>query len=328
MKVTSKKLLIGTSVVAAMSVMAALPVSAVTVTTSGDVTRFCSDGINTFSGVNCTDFDETILLGNSSAPGGNIELNNGTDGLTRSEFQSAGVSTLTKTFDDGETITFSSLTGADWFGADGTTSFGENDFANIWFNELVSEYDDQITAGVALVESSLGRQIETLIGVASEKEALFNIFFNGVNVAGGVTIPQLASLSFVGGAQRLSDPNIAYANQDGNDIVFGLAGHQSASVFFNPNNPLEAALIDILEKVAFSEVVKVNRNGNDLGNFYSFKTPTDSGQVAADDNVSHNGNFEFKITGENLVSEKTPEPSSILGLIAIGGLFALLKRKS
>ena len=40
---------------ARITVIVTLPVSVVTVTTSGSVTRFCSDESSTFAGVNCLD---------------------------------------------------------------------------------------------------------------------------------------------------------------------------------------------------------------------------------------------------------------------------------
>ena len=103
----------------------------------------------------------------------------------------------------------------------------------------------------------------------------------------------------------------------GNKITFGLAGHQDAGNIFAGDQILEP----LFEGLFGSEVVKVSHN-NETNFFYSFLPPTDSGQVNKD-GFSHNGNFEFMFE----VGAKTPEPGTILGLVAVGGLFAATRRK-
>jgi hypothetical protein len=113
---------------------------------------------------------------------------------------------------------------------------------------------------------------------------------------------------------RFSDPNVATVQKKGNgDIFFQLAGHKDHSSGF-----------------AFSEVVAVERDGLLLGYAYEFGGPDKLAKVFDDDSEgSHQGLYDFTITsGGGILSEDVPEPSTVLGLMAIGGLVAATKRKS
>ncbi|NER00056.1 MAG: PEP-CTERM sorting domain-containing protein [Cyanothece sp. SIO2G6] len=294
----AKKLVLGLPVVAGITVALVAPASAVTFSTSGSTIEFCSDGINTFAdgeaGRSCNDSLDTILSGNSAAPGGNVELGgNDTEGISLQQFATVPASSLTADF-GGDTITFSSLTYDDWFGVEGggiDLRYGANNLANRWFADAFS--------ALAASGSSL---------VAFGEVAGFNAFLTGNTPAG----------SFGTLFGRFSDPNIAYVNDDGSEYVFGLAGHKDAG-----------QVLPILAGLTASEVVKVTYGGESEF-LYSFGAPTDSGQVGAADGKSHNGNFEFAIakpnSGGGILSESVPEPASILGLVAVGGLLAARKR--
>ena len=114
-----------------------------------------------------------------------------------------------------------------------------------------------------------------------------------------------------GGYARFSDPNVNYVNQNSNgDIAIGLAGH------LGHNSGLQ-----------LSEVVKVNYGGEThflygLGEALASNLTNDQGEGA--DGVSHTGLYNLTIPGEP--STDIPEPSTMLGLLAIGGLFGLTKR--
>jgi hypothetical protein len=116
-------------------------------------------------------------------------------------------------------------------------------------------------------------------------------------------------------ASRLSDPNIAYVNESDAGVTFGLAAHSDAGNI----SPLLAGLFA-------SEVVKVTLNGV-TDYYYSFAQPTDSGQTSLDGTKSHEGNYEFFIEDPK-EGESVPEPATLLGLLAVGGVFAASKRKS
>lgn len=67
-----------------------------------------------------------------------------------------------------------------------------------------------------------------------------------------------------------------------------------------------------------SEVVKTTYEGKtDYG--FSF-VATKSGLVEKSDNLSHTGNYVISRQGIEPVNKKVPEPSIVLGLIALGGL--------
>ena len=118
---------------------------------------------------------------------------------------------------------------------------------------------------------------------------------------------------FGGGYARFSDPNVNYVNQNSNgDISIGLAGH------LNHDSGLQ-----------LSEVVKVNYGGEThflygLGQALASGLVNDQGEGA--DGVSHTGLYNLTIPGEP--STDIPEPSTMLGLLAIGGLFGLTKRNN
>ncbi|MGM0455098.1 MAG: NF038130 family PEP-CTERM protein [Cyanobacteriota bacterium] len=118
---------------------------------------------------------------------------------------------------------------------------------------------------------------------------------------------------FGGGFARFSDPNVNYVNQNSNgDISIGLAGH------LNHDSGLK-----------LSEVVKVNYGG-ETHFLYGFGDALASGLVNSTeddkygDDVSHTGLYNLTIPGEPTTD--IPEPSTMLGLLAIGGLFGLTKR--
>lgn len=119
------------------------------------------------------------------------------------------------------------------------------------------------------------------------------------------------AFSFFGGYARLSDPNVNYVNQNSNgDISIGLAGH------LGHNSGLQ-----------LSEVVKVNYGGEThflygLGEALASGLVNDQGEGA--DGVSHSGLYNLTIPGKPATD--IPEPSTMLGLLAIGGLFGVTKR--
>jgi hypothetical protein len=79
----------------------------------------------------------------------------------------------------------------------------------------------------------------------------------------------------------------------------------------NPAKPLQV-----------SEVVKVSYKGGPAEYKYSYQAAR-SGLTAADDGYSHNGEYEVTLQGDPV---PVPEPSALLGLMTVGGLF-VAKRK-
>jgi hypothetical protein len=244
----------------------------------------------------------TVLQGSAANPGGNVELFADSETAkynTLTKFQTATATSLTGQI-LGNPIVLSSLTYSDWFktGSGNSTTYGAANLATTWFN-------------ANLVANGYGA-----------------LFTNPV----GQGIATLAYNTFLGNAgfQRFSDPNISYVNQDSPNslIKIGLAGHYDAtSLLTAALGPKVAPLISQLRDpskasspLQMSEVVKVAYGGN-TSYLYSFKA-TQSGLTAADDGISHNGNYEVTLPGQAV-----PEPMTMLGMaLGVGSLVAT-KRK-
>ncbi|MCT7956162.1 NF038130 family PEP-CTERM protein [Laspinema palackyanum] len=258
-------------------------------TVDTDVLLYCSNGSSTFAGPTCTDSLSTILSGNSSSPGGNIELAASSE---QAGFDFTKNTTLTGTI-GGKDIVISSLTQSDWM-----TVLGNG-------KTLLSQWlDDAFLANNVNIPAILKPVVE--------------VAFTNLN-----------------GRQRFSDPNISYVNQNDTtgEISIGLAGHFNVSNLLKdaliPNNPFLATYIPA--SLQASELVKVVYDNGPAKYLYSFAA-TASGQInghgVGADGISHNGNYEVKLAGVPPVVTSVPEPSTMLALMAVGGLFATAKRKS
>ncbi|MDX2097400.1 MAG: NF038130 family PEP-CTERM protein [Leptolyngbyaceae cyanobacterium bins.59] len=196
--------------------------------------------------------------------------------------------TLTGTI-GGKSLTLSSLTAQDWFGPTLNTAYGADTLATSWFNNFLTK------AGKG-----------SLVGTSSAASA-FNLF------------GQLR------GFQRTSDPNISYVNQDDSGLIrIGMAGHFDLKAFYsNPTSGFSPFASLLPDGFQASEVVKYTYNGK-TDYLYGFSA-TRTGLTEGSDGQSHSGNYEVTIQG--VASTPVPEPSAMLGLAAIGGLFAAAKRK-
>lgn len=261
----------------------------------------------------------TILQGSAPVAGnanpqGNVELfaNSETSTFAGTTFGGAFYSaphvTISGTL-QGVPISISSLNGNDWFSKPGpvydTTYAGAADnstLARKWFNDFFSFYNFD---GVM---SSAGVSGGT---IATERANLFGQFLAG------------------NGFQRVSDPNIAYVNQDDvtNVVSIGYEGTQSYVKTFilgyisaSPNltTPQKAAIGATVNAmpIDLSEVALVTYNGGAATPTYGF-TSSLVGLTTDDLTESYNSNFEMTFAG-------VPEPTS-LGLLGLGGM-ALLRR--
>lgn len=239
-----------------------------------------------------------IMLGVAPAPGGNVELfaNSEVPGFTLPQFQVLAPVSLQGT-NAGHTVTLRSLNGVDWFGAVPDYSYGSSTLANEWFADFLAAYNyDGFLLGNGITQPAIDASKVTL--------------WNGFLAAGGF--------------QRLSDPNIAYANLDdlANTMSIGLEGSDAyidtllpgvvVGIFGRPD------LVPLLPSpVQASEVVAVNIDGLPTQFLYNFSgTPT--GLVTTDGTESYTTNFE--------VTAVVPEPASI-GLLAMGAVALLRRRK-
>lgn len=306
MKSLFQTLLASSAIAIGAGVMASAPASAASLSDpiirgTADTLTYCADGTNTYE---CDADMATVLAGDASNPGGNIEL--ASESETDPNFFASGEAAFLSGDLNGKRINVGSLTAADW----ATDMGGGVTLAQKWFSEAIA------TTGSA-----------TLIGQTAN---LFGIFTQ------------------YGGLERFSDPNISYINQDDTtgEVKIGLAGHLNATPLImesvnrlladataNPTNRMlqmqaaaaGALLPEITGKVLqASEVVKVIYDGAPAQYLYSF-VATASGLVEAGDGVSHTGNYEVSFQGELPPGESVPEPTALLGLVAVGGM--MIKRR-
>lgn len=309
MKMNFQKLVMGASIAISVSALATVPAQAGTLTgatiggtAASDYYVYDVQGNSTISVDKTSANVQKVLNGNAANPTGNIELRASSEqsGFDNNAFNKN--TSLTGQI-GGKSITLSSLTAADWFStASGlSTTYGADNFATSWFNKF---YD---AAGLASNESTikLALRLPSDTLSSSIRQQAYNAFFA------------------INGFQRSSDPNISYVNQNDTtgDIQIGLAGHLNLKTYYAPLlGPFGNFLKDGFQA---SEVVKVTYN--DKTDFlYSFSATasglTNSSGVGADGG-SHSGNYEVSIKGV-APTKQVPEPSIILGLLGVAGVFA------
>lgn len=230
---TLKKLALSTSFAAGIFTLFGSSVFAASLTNATvagtDYLLYDSNGTNTF--IHSSAKLSTVLGGNSSSPGGNIELFGSSETLSNGEFsQYSGVTSLTGNI-GGKDIILSSLTAADW-----QRDVGGITFAKQWFNE-------------ALMANGLG----SLVGTR-EGGTLYNSFITN----GGRQRFSDPNISYVN------------QDDTSGQIQIGLAGHYNAKSLLLGVIPasLEALLSD--KTVQASEIVKVTYNG-ETHYLYNFK---------------------------------------------------------
>lgn len=323
MKGIIKKLLLGASVVAGvggLSNHAALAASITGATLGGTAPYILYDATSTYTFANPSASLSTILTGDSSNPTGNVELFSNSEQSPISPLPNSNLLQKFTAFNNflqynqvtslsgeigAKSITLSSLTASDWFGASTVASLSQ-----AISNALLSSN-----------LSALNAAISPLYNTSSLATQWFNTALSTYGVSSNQTL--FNSFLLAGGFQRFSDPNISYVNQDANGLIrIGLAGHYDAAPLLglpsNPTNPLQA-----------SELVKVSYNNSAPQYLYSFKA-NGSGLYNREEflsngkKTSHSGNYEVTLQGTPPAS--VPEPSVVLGLMTIGGL-VVSKRK-
>ena len=143
---------------------------------------------------------------------------------------------------------------------------------------------------------------------------------------------------------RLSDPNIAFVNQDlvSGMISVGLAGHMDVTNIVSGLIATSKTLTNIQKtqygnvikalgtqgvKLQASELVKVLYDGQETVRYGGQGIA--SGQVEAGDGKSHNGTYLVQFQGKlPEPPAATPEPSLMVGLAAVGSWVALKRRQS
>jgi hypothetical protein len=208
----------------------------------------------------------------------------------------------------------------------------ENPNANIGFSGMLGNTAVSVETVTAADWAIFGQQwVQDFSAAYSD---LFNANVFGVNVGNAI------AGAVQGGLTRSGDPNIGSFVQDDvtGEYQLGLIGHydllQSDSLTQELNNLTGSSSLTGLVKnqvsgyldgnpLQVSEVAKVTIDG--VVNYaYSFSA-TDTGYVDSDGS-SHSGLYSWTLAGEPIQS--VPEPSTMLGLMAVGGLVTLSQRKS
>jgi hypothetical protein len=296
---------------------------------AGTLTGASVSGTHLTYGVNGS--NETVKVANNatnwqtSLDGlGNVELGGNTTNPNTADFNNA--ITLTGQV-DGFDVVISSLTASDWFGTgNATTSYGNDDLANTWFDAAFAAYG---ITDVGIAQAVSGVAYQTVFAQTQNP-----VFAQIAAAQAAAAAPTTASLfdRFLtsGGFERFSDPNVqsVASNADGGlDIV--LAGHYDATPqLFSFLNSTELAVVSALAggPIQASELVKVSYKGSTS---YKFGfSATRSGVVDPLDKVSHTGNYTLAQAIPADEPATVPEPSLLLGLAAVGGAIASTKRKS
>ncbi|KAF3889053.1 MULTISPECIES: NF038130 family PEP-CTERM protein [Nostocales] len=329
MKTLINKFLIGASIAAGVSAIVASPASAGSLTNASIGGTAASDyyvygvkdGKTTQITSNLSNVTK-VLDGDATSPTGNVEL--------RASSEKAGFdftkNTELKGIIGGRDITLSSLTKSDWESKDaqGVT------LAKRWFDGALGANGFgsllNLSAPVAPTKPagmSQSQYINSTPYKAYVKAKLAYDTYSGVyNAAWGM-------FNTDSGLARFSDPNISYVNQDATGLIkIGLAGHYDATslLFSGVDQTLINSLRDpnkVGTPIQASEIVKYTYDGK-TDYLYSFNA-TNSGLVSDDSTKSHNGNYEVSIQGKPPV-KSTPEPSVMLGMLVVGGMFATQRK--
>lgn len=318
MKEKIQRFLLGASVVAGVSALTNVPAFAASITgasiSGSDFEVWDVDAtVNCFAplclGSKGTDTSNLIgiLGGTAPEPGGNVELFKSSETFALPNFLSYGeVTSLDVKFDDNTSVTFSSLTAADLFGEGLDTSYTADTVATNWFNDALD---------ANLVDNGLDETVVfSLLSPSgyNNRAALYNAFLDN------------------GGFQRTVDPNIAYVTKNGNEVGFGLAGHNNLLFYADKDPALKAALDNLPFELTLraSELVKVSYSDQEKI-LYSFKG-SPSNVASADNSFSftYDDPFEVNVPPGDPTDPpaSVPEPSAVLGLMAVGGLLAAQRK--
>lgn len=284
----AKKVIIGASLAAGLSVVAGTPAQALDITFHGE------DNIKSY-----THQDGNLWVGADASYLTDGELTTNVELWFDSEDVGSNVGFTA--IEGAHTVSVESVTAADWV-----------NFQDDWLDGLFATYEP----------------------LGELWDELGNTPFLGSTLQAGF----LDTFKTMGG---YGDPNIAEFSLDETGAVdIKMAGwgnlwtkiDTTALPSLWASDPLIASLaqdlrdefINLIPDLEISEIAKVTING-EVQYAYSFNA-VDSGFVAKDDGMSYSGIYSWNRPGTPVAA--VPEPSTMLGLMAVGGLVAASKRKS
>ena len=281
----AKKVLIGASLAAGLSVVAGAPAQALNITFHGEehIKSYTHQDGNLW-----VDADASYLTDNDLTT--NVEL------WVNDENPLANVG-FTATEGD-HTVIVESVTAADWA-----------EYGTKWLGDLFANYAPLNAVWQTLDDTIKAMAIDAFTTYGGSGDP--NIAEFTLNETGAVGIKMAGWYDL----RTKIDPIIAAAKTILQ--VQAAFGDAEAGATLSNITLFEGALDDIDGPLQISEIAKVTING-EVNYAYSFKAE-ESGFVAKDDNKSYSGIYSWK---------SVPEPSTILGLMAVGGLLAASKRKS
>ena len=309
-----KKFVIGASVAAGMTALTGVPALAQieNPTLQGGESKIYeavdtdNDGVVDTTQENSSADIVEVLQKMDGTPGGNIELFSDSE---QSQYNTVKTQT-------GNCSNFGKFMGLC------QTSYDVTNFANADVTSISGTVGGKnLTLSSLTAYDWFGSSLDTSYGASNLANTWFDAFLDAAGQENaGFATRKFAFNSFLemSGFQRTSDANISYVDVVGSDINIGLAGHFDLKEAYS-SNPQFAGIVALLpDGFQASEVVKYEYDGI-IDYAFGF-TATDSGLIAGDDGKSHNGNYEIKVS--------TPEPSSMLALMAVGGVLLTTKKKS
>jgi len=207
----------------------------------------------------------------------------------------------------------------------------ENQMANVGFSANLGGHAVSVETVTAADWAVFGNQ--WLADFQAAYPSLFAANIMGINLG------QAIAATVMSGPDRIGDPNIGSFAKDDESGVFTLhmVGHYDVLNAPWLKTSQYAAAIPFVksilggEALQMSEVAKVTIDGN-VHYAYSFAA-SETGWLAPDraanDMSSGSGLYAWTLQGAPTPpTESVPEPSLMLGLAAIGGLFVAAKRKA
>ena len=311
-----KKFLTVTSIAAGISAIATAPANATLQTLDQNSIQFkdfttgqSTTNFRTYSGGSSGTFStgsaaDAINALTDADVTSNVELGADGNGLNADNIGFTG--TL-----GGHTVSVSGVTSADW-----------QNFGKAWLDGFLTAYNGK--GGLTFDGTNV--TVTSILGSTKDTET---DLLNSLIAAGGLPSsgdPNIGSLTFDNTTNQLQlnlvgfynlakpylDPTKAAHYSTGNSVLDTFLNTE-VSIFNKSSVPLQA-----------SEIAKVTVDGQ-TSYAYSFHADS-SGITASDDHTSYSGIYNWNYTIPSSSTKATPEPSALLGLIGVAGIFAS-KRK-